>query len=162
MAKAKDIFPADDDEAALEYIERQLYERDDPGVPTPDVEVGWFPDQVEGGAHVTATAATNVDRAEAERFLSIIGRGATRFTFQTFDDNADRKDENLARIIHGTLAGCFDDSLASAPPAPASSSASTRPTFSGARRGTSSRCAPCTSISTAHHYQLSGRRSLTS
>jgi hypothetical protein len=110
MAKAKDIFPADDDEAVLEYIERQLYKRDDPGVPdldqgetTPDVE-----DQVEGGAHVTATAATTIDRAEAMRFLNALEGSATRFTFQTFDDNADRKDPDLARIIHGTLTEVFD------------------------------------------------------
>jgi Protein of unknown function (DUF3631)/Primase C terminal 2 (PriCT-2)/RepB DNA-primase from phage plasmid len=75
-------------------------------------------------------ATTNglaIERGEAERFLAIIGRGATKFSFQTFDDNRERakahaeanalrKKEGeeplpspFARIIHGTLAECFDE-----------------------------------------------------
>ena len=34
---------------------------------------------------------------------------ATKFTFQTFDDDASRKDERLARILHGTLAENADE-----------------------------------------------------
>jgi hypothetical protein len=41
---------------------------------------------------------------EAERFLILLDETATEFTFQTFDDNRDRKDPKLARILHGTLA----------------------------------------------------------
>jgi RecA-family ATPase len=48
-------------------------------------------------------------QAEAERFLAALAPGATRFTFQTFDDNKDRKDGSLARVIHGTLAEHWDD-----------------------------------------------------
>jgi hypothetical protein len=73
----------------------------------------------------TTTNGLGVDRAEAERFLQIIGRGAACFTFQTADDNVERRkadDEANAlrqrpgkkplwspfvRVRHGTLAGCF-------------------------------------------------------
>jgi hypothetical protein len=40
---------------------------------------------------------------DARRYLDIIGQGATRFTFQTFDDNKKRKAPSLARKFHGTL-----------------------------------------------------------
>jgi primase-like protein/D5-like protein/DNA primase RepB-like protein len=43
------------------------------------------------------------DHAEAERFLAALDQSAKGFTFQTFDDDADRKSPALARIIHGTL-----------------------------------------------------------
>jgi hypothetical protein len=54
------------------------------------------------------------DAAEAERFLKIIGRGATRFTFQTFDEREDRKkagiaNRSLTKVLHGTLAEHFDE-----------------------------------------------------
>jgi hypothetical protein len=45
-----------------------------------------------------------LDRTEAERFLALLDPGATAFTFQTFDDNADRNDRKLARILQGSLA----------------------------------------------------------
>src|SRR5262245_34977334 len=44
------------------------------------------------------------DRDMAERFLRALDPEATRFTFQTFDDNKDRKDKSVARVLHGTLA----------------------------------------------------------
>lgn len=44
-----------------------------------------------------------IDLTEAARFLELIDSTATSFTFQTFDDDADRKDKDLARIRHGTL-----------------------------------------------------------
>ena len=47
------------------------------------------------------------DHAEAERFLSALDPSATGFTFQTFDDNADRKSPALTKIIHGTLQDCW-------------------------------------------------------
>jgi len=40
----------------------------------------------------------------AERFLARVDPEATWFSFQTFDDNHERKDRKLARIFHGTLA----------------------------------------------------------
>jgi hypothetical protein len=43
----------------------------------------------------TALAALEIDLREAERFLNLLDEGATEFTFQTFDDNADRKDSKL-------------------------------------------------------------------
>jgi hypothetical protein len=51
----------------------------------------------------TALAALGIDLREAEWFLNLLDEGATEFTFQTFDDNADRKDLKLVRILHGTL-----------------------------------------------------------
>jgi hypothetical protein len=47
-------------------------------------------------------------RAEAERFLAVLGGGAPLFTFQTFDDNEERKASQLVRIFHGTLAQHWD------------------------------------------------------
>jgi putative DNA primase/helicase len=43
------------------------------------------------------------DREAAERFLSVLDPSTLNFTFQTFDDNADRKDKTLAQILHGSL-----------------------------------------------------------
>jgi hypothetical protein len=47
------------------------------------------------------------DRDEAAHFLALLDPGAVRFTFQTFDDDKDRKLKSLARIIHGSLSECF-------------------------------------------------------
>ena len=41
--------------------------------------------------------------AEANRFLHLLDPQG-EFTFQTFDDDKDRKDPRLARVLHGTLA----------------------------------------------------------
>jgi hypothetical protein len=46
---------------------------------------------------------TTFDRDAAERFLSALDPGTPKFTFQTFDDNQDRKDASLARVLHGTI-----------------------------------------------------------
>jgi RepB DNA-primase N-terminal domain len=43
------------------------------------------------------------DREEAERFLAALDPGAADFTFQTFDDDADRKGLKLAHILHGSF-----------------------------------------------------------
>jgi hypothetical protein len=40
---------------------------------------------------------------DAERFLSALDPDARSFTFQTFDDNVQRKDPKLAKVLHGTL-----------------------------------------------------------
>ena len=62
------------------------------------------------------------DRDEAERFLSALDPNADKWTFQTFDDNKDRKEENKAKweargrtgkidpfafTLHGTLEACW-------------------------------------------------------
>jgi len=44
------------------------------------------------------------DLAQADAFLRLLDPDATSFTFQTFDDNADRKDVSLGRVLHGSLA----------------------------------------------------------
>jgi hypothetical protein len=44
-----------------------------------------------------------INRNDAERFLAILDNRTDKFTFQTFDDNDQRKDKRLARILHGTL-----------------------------------------------------------
>jgi DNA polymerase len=43
------------------------------------------------------------DRAGAARFLNLLDPTTTRFTFQTFDDDKERKSEALARVRNGTL-----------------------------------------------------------
>jgi RepB DNA-primase from phage plasmid len=46
-----------------------------------------------------------LDCAEADKLLIPLngGRDGGKFTFQTFDDNAQRKNRTLSRIFHGTL-----------------------------------------------------------
>ena len=56
------------------------------------------------------------DRSEAERFLALLDPGASKFTFQTFDDDKERKERRAeagekdpyAKVFHGTLAQHFD------------------------------------------------------
>ncbi len=43
------------------------------------------------------------DLDQAARFLKLLDPTATKFTFQTFDDNKARKSPDLARISHGSL-----------------------------------------------------------
>jgi hypothetical protein len=38
----------------------------------------------------------------AQRFLDLLGKGEL-FTFQTFDDDSERKNKRLVRVLHGTL-----------------------------------------------------------
>src|SRR5262249_36747829 len=40
--------------------------------------------------------------------LTALDPNTNQFTFQTFDDNEDRKDKSLARVLHGTLAQHFE------------------------------------------------------
>ena len=44
------------------------------------------------------------DRDEAEAFLNALDPVTDQFTFQTFDDNQDRKDGSRVRILYGSLA----------------------------------------------------------
>jgi Family of unknown function (DUF5906)/RepB DNA-primase from phage plasmid len=71
-------------------------------------------------AHLTPEQAYVIlmcDRTEAERFLRALDQAEdARFTFQTFDDNKERKEhrkrakkkDQFARIFHGTLARHWD------------------------------------------------------
>jgi hypothetical protein len=43
------------------------------------------------------------DLIEAQKFLEHLDHNATDWTFQTFDDDSDRKDKRLVRTLHGTL-----------------------------------------------------------
>ncbi len=58
------------------------------------------------GSHHDAFAnkTTETDKSEATRFLSLLDPGTDQFSFQSFDDNADRKDGTLARTLNGTIA----------------------------------------------------------
>src|SRR5262249_30132397 len=42
-------------------------------------------------------------RPEAARYLTLLDPTTARFTFQTFDDDKERKSKTLARVLHGTL-----------------------------------------------------------
>jgi hypothetical protein len=55
-----------------------------------------------------SSKSPEVDFAEAGRFLKALDPTATRHTFQTFDDDEDRDDKNLARVLHGTLEELFE------------------------------------------------------
>lgn len=44
----------------------------------------------------------------AEKFLQFIDSNSDQHTFQTFDDNADRKDKSLNRIFNGTIHDYFN------------------------------------------------------
>jgi hypothetical protein len=48
------------------------------------------------------------DLAQAAAFLQLLDPDATSFTFQTFDDDSDRKDHRLLDVFHGTLADHAD------------------------------------------------------
>lgn len=43
------------------------------------------------------------DLNQAARHLDLLDEDANEFTFQTFDDDKTRKDQRLARVLHGTL-----------------------------------------------------------
>src|SRR5262245_62005232 len=61
--------------------------------------------QIAALSNARAARAASSDEADldaAQRFLDHLR--ATRCTFQTFDDNAERTDSRLASILHGSLA----------------------------------------------------------
>src|SRR5437588_6973019 len=49
-----------------------------------------------------------LNRDDTETFRAALDPAATEFTFQTFDDNAERADKQLTRILHGPLGRCWD------------------------------------------------------
>lgn len=52
------------------------------------------------------------DFEEAQTFLDLLDRSARFWTFQTFDDDADRKSKDLARVFHGKLEDHFETMVA--------------------------------------------------
>jgi putative DNA primase/helicase len=44
-----------------------------------------------------------IKRDDAQRFLLAVDNQTDQFTFQLFDDDRDRKDKSLTRVLHGTL-----------------------------------------------------------
>lgn len=48
-------------------------------------------------------AKSDLDLTEAARFLHALDPAVTTFCFQTFDDDVNRKDGTLARVLHGSL-----------------------------------------------------------
>jgi hypothetical protein len=46
-------------------------------------------------------------KAQAQRFLDLLDLDGS-FTFQTFDDDHDRKSGQLIKVLHGTLDTHFD------------------------------------------------------
>lgn len=48
------------------------------------------------------------NRDEAERFLTVLDANAASFTFQTFDDDKERRNPKLVRILHGSLSQHFE------------------------------------------------------
>ena len=51
----------------------------------------------------------SVSKQAAEQFLTLLAEGVDEFTFQTFDDNKQRKDSSLTRLLNGTLDQHFDE-----------------------------------------------------
>lgn len=56
-----------------------------------------------GGDGADDLLMSRVDLFEAERFLYAIEPGESCFTFQTFDDDRERDDPALRRVLNGTL-----------------------------------------------------------
>src|SRR5262249_5565460 len=61
-----------------------------------------------GGGGMNPRTDTRCSFDEAQQFLNALAAGG-RFTFQTFDDDQDRKDEKLAHVMHGSLGQHFDE-----------------------------------------------------
>src|SRR5262245_50661039 len=66
-----------------------------------------------GGTAQSGTANPTQDMAMAKAYLARLDPNAERFTFQTFDDNPDRKSKALCKalvkILHGTLEECWPE-----------------------------------------------------
>jgi Family of unknown function (DUF5906)/Primase C terminal 2 (PriCT-2)/RepB DNA-primase from phage plasmid len=56
----------------------------------------------------TDEAKLEPDRSEAESFLAALDPNATSFTFQTFDDDIDRKSKSAVKVPIGSLSGCWN------------------------------------------------------
>jgi hypothetical protein len=86
-----------------------------------DANVIWLPSRSPAqseGKKPSANGKLQPDYSEAERFLNLLDPSATFFTYQTFDDDQERREKRkqtdnkrdpYARIIHGTLDECWDE-----------------------------------------------------
>jgi len=61
------------------------------------------------GATSTSPLGIEPSRSEAEKFLISLTGVDAEMTFQTFDDNPERKDLALIRILHGSLVEHWDE-----------------------------------------------------
>jgi hypothetical protein len=61
------------------------------------------PENLNCQTQVAQAVADIIVPDEAERFLAVLDPQASGFTFQSFDDDCERKDGSLAHIIHGSL-----------------------------------------------------------
>jgi hypothetical protein len=77
--------------------------QDQPGQPFDGQPEDKMNTQETSGAQAGVTQFPVINRKDADRFLAILDDRTDQFTFQTFDDNRDRKDGRLACIFHGTL-----------------------------------------------------------
>ena len=84
-------------EAETESEQPQAGERPAAAAPKSPIEAG------EQERQRGSSSELEPNRDEAARFLALLDPATTHFTFQTFDDNKDRKDSTLAKILHGTL-----------------------------------------------------------
>ena len=72
----------------------------------PNISVNALTVSPDAADEVTAALAQEqlrADKVAAVAFLSDLAPDATTWTFQTFDDNADRKAGHLARTLNGSL-----------------------------------------------------------
>ena len=58
---------------------------------------------------ISEGAESVIQKKTALTFLSRLDENASFFTFQTFDDNAERKNRSLAKIFHGSLEEHFSE-----------------------------------------------------
>jgi AAA domain/Primase C terminal 2 (PriCT-2) len=65
--------------------------------------------QLDGEREEYGTLRFIFDRDAAAAFLSALDPKTDKFTFQTFDDDYDRKDPALAKVLHGTLPERWDE-----------------------------------------------------
>ena len=74
------------------------------GAPDFDAMQGDLDAMKRGAAALAAQYdADEYQRAQAERFLTLLDEKAAAFCFQTFDDDKSRKAGRLCRVLHGSL-----------------------------------------------------------
>src|SRR5258705_2226780 len=72
-------------------------------VPTGKIHVNNFTEWLEKHGYLKR----GINQSAASRFLRALDPKAVHFTFQTFDDNDDRKSDKLGKKSHGTLQKCW-------------------------------------------------------
>jgi hypothetical protein len=98
------------------------------------------------------------DKEMAKNYLSALDPTTDRFTFQTFDDNKERGDETLARVLQGTLNERFAELVYLSNRGAGIFVTIKRPTSTAAARKTSCECARCFMTSTALNRSNTPRR----